>query len=1035
MRTWALAALVALGLAAPAAAQEESKLINTPAEKFVTAPGGVDMRTGRYAYNETDLLMGGLALTRTLTATVGGHGNPFANLSHNWDIMVSETYNPVKNEFDTHDLQVNVHYDGRSQTYEAPYVNSTTMAQISPGLAAPLTYTGDRAAGGIVYTYTTPDGKELVFRPLAHDCSSTWNCAYVSDITEADGTRYTFDYVPSGAAGGTQRLARVTSSRGFALLLEGSGNLVTRACVLNLAETAAVPAGGTCPAGVPTTSYGYATTDATRLVSVTGSDNAVSGFTYAAAANGGITMGFVKPGQTTPWLTNTITLRNDELEVPQEIVGHQAFADGQSFTYAFTGSPYVTYRSSTIAGGWYTDALNQRTEVNYDWPVAPGANHPGSYCQPPQCRLPDFEDAYTTYVYQQTPGPVSIVDPLNRTTTFDYCDPAAMAGLPATEENRCIVLPAARAVIGPDGSRTELKYDGNLNVIEAKRFPRPGALNPDGTVPAPIVTSAVYVTGISKSANKPLSMTDGRGLTTTWTYWPEHGGVKTETAPAIYVGSEVVTPQKRYAYVQRQARVANGDAAGPPIWLLDQISACRTGNPASGGGCALGAADEVITAYDYGPATGPNNLLPRSQTVTADGQTLRTCYAYDGRGRKISETGPEANVSSCPMTPPTTALAHTVSTRYDVKDRVTGTIAPDPDGTGPLGPAAVRNSYDLAGRLIKVEQGELAAWQPDNVAPASWSNFTVFMEVDTDYDALDRKTRNVVRGGGVITNVVEFNYDLAGRSKCTAARMNPDAWDTPLTDKCVPGPAHAVHLKDRITRNVYDAAGQLIQAQSGVGTERIRADTFEYDVAGRRKALIDARGYRAEMTYDGHGRQARWIFPSKTTPGAVNPADYEEYGYDPNGNRTSLRKRDNQKLLYTFDALNRVEIKDAPGIAADVHYTYDLRGLQTAAWFTSTGVGISNAYDGFGRILSTTSSMGGFSRTVSHQYDRGGGRIEMTFPDGQKFWFVRDGAGRMSAAREGALGSTSPAMISIAYNPRGLPDIVTRRHGDTTRYG
>ena len=31
--------------------------------------------------------------------------------------------------------------------------------------------------------------------------------------------------------------------------------------------------------------------------------------------------------------------------------------------------------------------------------------------------------------------------------------------------------------------------------------------------------------------------------------------------------------------------------------------------------------------------------------------------------------------------------------------------------------------------------------------------------------------------------------------------MNPDVWATPLTDKCVPGPAHAVHGPDRITRN------------------------------------------------------------------------------------------------------------------------------------------------------------------------------------------------------------------------------------------
>jgi hypothetical protein len=60
----------------------------------------------------------------------------------------------------------------------------------------------------------------------------------------------------------------------------------------------------------------------------------------------------------------------------------------------------------------------------------------------------------------------------------------------------------------------------------------------------------------------------------------------------------------------------------------------------------------------------------------------------------------------------------------------------------------VRNSYDPAGRLIKVEEGALAAWLPDGVAPASWTDFDVHKIVDTAYDALDRKTREAVTGVG-----------------------------------------------------------------------------------------------------------------------------------------------------------------------------------------------------------------------------------------------------------------------------------------------
>jgi hypothetical protein len=44
------------------------------------------------------------------------------------------------------------------------------------------------------------------------------------------------------------------------------------------------------------------------------------------------------------------------------------------------------------------------------------------------------------------------------------------------------------------------------------------------------------------------------------------------------------------------------------------------------------------------------------------------------------------------------------------------------------------------------------------------------------------------------------------------------------------------------------------------------------------------------MRYDGQGRQNRWVFPSKTTAGAVNDSDYESYTYDVAGNRLSLRR-------------------------------------------------------------------------------------------------------------------------------------------------
>ena len=68
---------------------------------------------------------------------------------------------------------------------------------------------------------------------------------------------------------------------------------------------------------------------------------------------------------------------------------------------------------------------------------------------------------------------------------------------------------------------------------------------------------------------------------------------------------------------------------------------------------AGGANDEVVTDYDYGPDSGPNYLLLRGIAVTATNssgvlETLRTCFTYDARGNKLSETQPLGTGSTCP---------------------------------------------------------------------------------------------------------------------------------------------------------------------------------------------------------------------------------------------------------------------------------------------------------------------------------------------------------------------------------------------------
>lgn len=158
------------------------------------------------------------------------------------------------------------------------------------------------------------------------------------------------------------------------------------------------------------------------------------------------------------------------------------------------------------------------------------------------------------------------------------------------------------------------------------------------------------------------------------------------------------------------------------------------------------------------------------------------------------------------------------------------------------------------------------------------------------------------------------------------------------------------------------------------------------------------------------------------TAGAASTTDFEQYGYDANGNRTSLRKRSNQTILFTYDALDRMTLKDLPGgTAIDVYYGYDLRGLQLYARYASaTGAGITSAYDNAGRLSSSTTNVWGTALTLGYGYDADGNRTRLTFPDyngsnDRYFTFVYDGLDRMT----GILQTGATVVDTIAYNNRG----------------
>lgn len=381
--------------------------------------------------------------------------------------------------------------------------------------------------------------------------------------------------------------------------------------------------------------------------------------------------------------------------------------------------------------------------------------------------------------------------------------------------------------------------------------------------------------------------------------------------------------------------------------------------------------------------------------------------------------------------------AYTTGFRYDSGSRLVGVIKPDPGAGGAQAPTggglqarpyaylATRNTYNAQGLVWKAESGALLTWQSDAVSPSSWPDFKIHQTIETTYDAWGRKLTEKSSGAGTAIALKQFSYDSAGRLECTAQRMNPGAFDSLPSSACELGP-EGVHGPDRITRTTYDAESRPLRIDKGYLTaQQIAYATYTYYLGGPQESVQDANGNKAYYAYDGLARLQRWYFPSATVAGQYNPADYEEYDYDKNGNRTSLRKRDGKVIAYQYDALNRLRQEIYPaGTLSDVYYHYDLRGLQLYARFGSdSGPGLDATYDGFGRLRTSTINVGGVSRALNYDYDLEGNRTTVRHPDGQEFSYRYDGLNRLTMIRE-SLADT--LLIAQYYDDFGLRTSVAR---------
>jgi RHS repeat-associated protein len=584
-----------------------------------------------------------------------------------------------------------------------------------------------------------------------------------------------------------------------------------------------------------------------------------------------------------------------------------------------------------------------------------------------------------------------------QTTTFQYDADNIYPGL-----GRLVKVTA------PEGDAVSYVYDTMSNVTEKRSEPKPGSGLTATSVTASYNIGPGSLCATLRVCNRPDWIKDARGAQTDVTYDLVHGGVLTVTQPAAPNG---VRPQTRNTYGQFTARYIKSGVltAAAPVWRLIRTSICASGAAPA----CLGTADETVTDYAYEPSNVANNVRLLSTTIRAGDNSLSatTSYTYNARGDAVATDGPLAGA------------ADTTRTYYDASRWTTGQIGPDPDGAGPLLYRATRTTYAADGQASLVETGT-ATGQSDT----AMSSFVALQQSVPAYDAQRRKIGDSLVVAGVIQTLTQYGYDTAGRQICQTVRMNPAAFGS-APAACMLGTPGA-DGPDRITYTAFDAANRVTQVTSGYGTSAPYAPRIEktitYTANGQTQTVADGKGNLTTYEYDGLDRSAKARYPN-TACCASSTTDYEAYGYDAAGNRTSWRRRSGETIVFAFDNLNRMSHRGGAALA-DTDFAYDNLGRPTATFYSSGGV-TSAAYDALGRMSAETT----YGKTVSYQYDLAGRRTRITWPEVTPFFITYDydAAGQMTAVREA--GST--ILASFLYDNLGRRVKIVRLNLGTTDYG
>ncbi len=634
---------------------------------------------------------------------------------------------------------------------------------------------------------------------------------------------------------------------------------------------------------------------------------------------------------------------------------------------------------------------------------------------------------------------------------------------------------------------------------------------PAGTSPCAETGGFVNI-AYPASGSSTVSITDGLSRTSSITYDPntllltqisgpvcQCGGDQTRTY--AYDASQRLTSESddgidgsvKHGTTYAYGRDGSGRTYPGPTRITENVDTSGTSRTTSLTYYAVGDSREDLPMTMQQPSVDspgqfvttsdtylPSGLLTQRTTTGYVNQTPTTYtwrWAYDGRGRLVSQTSPRTDVNATTtfgyfsdtaadgaiagqLRSVTDALGHAM--QYAAAGGF-ASYSPFGDPQSAIDPNGVTTeyTYDAMGRIVS-----------SALLPGGEGDPTLVSQ--TMYDAAGRRSQHILPAN----NRIKFGYDTSSRLMklvradasgaaherllatfnafdqvaTTAAQLCPTpstvcpnwttTWQSSNTYSSTSNLARVTNADNTATNFAYTAQGALASFNDE-NHPTGNNSTYTYDLAGRRvsetRVLAGAPGGVVTTRYaydlddnvtsvtDPNGNVTTFHHDDfyRVTKETSPVTGMTTYAYDPDGNVLSSVNANGTTATYTYDALGRrLTETDAKGSAsASEAWTYDDTtvghfGIGRLATMTDPSGSTAFSYDRRGNVEVENHNVAGNTFTYGYGYDANGNRYAMTYPDGTIVTYGFDFADRPVSAQQ--VGPQDPSTLSVTRRVRSL---------------